>query len=148
MIEGRNEQGLTERQIEHCRAAWAVLSATRPGVTLDTGRARESCSLTGYSEASRTVYLGANVFPNLGSVFATARMSMMACLAHELAHAERHALGFARPAFLPDVLLDEAEASLHASFHEAVRPRDRKDLVESAHERILRWLDLTREAGK
>jgi hypothetical protein len=115
---------------------------------LDTSRARESCSLTAYSEARRTVYLGANVFPNLGAVFATARMSMMACLAHELAHAERHALGFARPAVLPDVLLDEAEASLHASFHQAVRPRDREDLVESAHERILKWLDLTRKGGR
>jgi hypothetical protein len=72
-------------------------------------------------------------------------MSMMGCLAHELAHAERHALGFARPSVLPHVLVDEAEASLHASFFEAIQPRDREDLVESANERLLKWLQLCRE---
>jgi hypothetical protein len=89
--------------------------------------------------------LGANVLPTLGAVFATARMSMMACLAHELAHAERHALGFARPSALPHVLLDEAETSLHAAFFEAIEPRDREDLVDSASERLLKWLQVSRE---
>jgi hypothetical protein len=72
-------------------------------------------------------------------------MSMMACLAHELAHAERHAMGFSRPSMLPHVLLDEAEASLHAAFFRAIETRDREDLVESASERLLKWLQLSRE---
>ncbi len=70
---------------------------------------------------------------------------MMACLAHELAHAERHILGFARPGVLPHVLLDEAETSLHASFIEAIGPQDREELVESASERVLKWLQISRE---
>lgn len=145
MIEGRNQEGLTRRQIELCLAAWTILTATKASVPLDITRAEMNCSLTAYNEATRTVHLGADVFPAVGSVFATPRMSMMACLAHELAHAERHALGFARPNVLPHVLLDEAEASLHASFFEAIQSRDREDLVESADERLLKWLQLSRE---
>ncbi len=71
---------------------------------------------------------------------------MMACLAHELAHAERHALGYARPSVLPHTLIDEAEASLHASFFDAIDMRDREDLIESASERLLKWLQLSQES--
>jgi hypothetical protein len=35
---------------------------------------------------------------------------------HEFAHAERFQMGYRRPTDLPDVLLDEAETSLRASF--------------------------------
>jgi hypothetical protein len=55
-------------------------------------------------------------------------LSALACPAHEYAHAERHDLGYERPKSLPDILLDEAEASIHASFHPVLGRKDREDL--------------------
>jgi hypothetical protein len=66
-------------------------------------------------------------------------MSLVSCLAHELAHAERYDLGFRRPHELPDVLLDEAETSLHASFMNGLGPAEREDLVEDALDRLNQW---------
>jgi len=67
-------------------------------------------------------------------------MSMLACLAHEIAHAERFEIGYDRPFEFPDSLIDEAETSLRASFTRVLIPRDRQDLVEDARDRLIQWL--------
>jgi len=67
-------------------------------------------------------------------------MSVMACLSHELAHAERYRAGYRRPFSEPDVLIDEAETSLRACFVPALNRRDREDLVEDARDRLIQWL--------
>ena len=67
-------------------------------------------------------------------------MSMMACLAHELAHVLRFEMGFNRPFSPPDSYLDEAETSIFASFIGGVNVRDREDLVEDARDRVTDWL--------
>ena len=77
-----------------------------------------------------------------------ARLSTLACLAHELAHAERFQLGYRRPMGLPDVLLDEAETSLRASFTSILSPKDREDLVEDARDRLIQWLALRQQEGE
>jgi hypothetical protein len=38
------------------------------------------------------------------------------------------------------MLLDEAEASIHAAFHPVLRRNDREDLVEDARDRLITWL--------
>ncbi len=80
--------------------------------------------------------------PGIG-ISARSRMSEMACLAHELAHAERYRMGINRPVDQPDVFLDEAEASLHASFIEPIGLTDRQNLVEDARFQIAEWQRLT-----
>jgi hypothetical protein len=82
--------------------------------------------------------LGADVKPGIG-VEANARMSILACLAHELAHADRNQSGFQRPLGLPDCLIDEAETSLHASFNPILNPKDREVLIEDARDRLNQW---------
>ncbi|WP_295449682.1 hypothetical protein [uncultured Thiodictyon sp.] len=109
-------------------------------VPLDLSRAASGFTMTGYSEAHRKVFLGANAYPGSNAVEANARMSVLACLAHEYAHVERHELGYSRPTGLPDVLLAEAETSIHASLHRILGRRDREDLVEDARDRLMRWL--------
>ena len=81
-------------------------------------------------------------------VDANARLSTLACLAHELAHAERFQLGYHRPTDLPDVLLDEAETSPRASFTSVLCPKDREDLVEDARDRLIQWLALRQQEGE
>lgn len=98
---------------------------------LDTSEAAGHGSRTRYDEDRHAVILGANAYSGTGSN-PNARMSMQACLAHELAHLQRAELGFRRPYVPPDVHLDEAEASIHASFNQRVSMRDREDLVEDA----------------
>jgi hypothetical protein len=90
------------------------------------------------------VYLGADVDPGIG-IDANSRMSVFACLAHELAHVERFQAGYRRPVELPDVLIDEAEASLRASFTSILGPKDREDLVEDARDRLIDWLAAVHE---
>ncbi len=92
-----------------------------------------------FSEDRNAVYLGADVYPG-ENVDANSRMSMLACLAHELAHAERYELGFQRPITMPEVLIDEAETSLHASFMTILSVKDRADLIEDARDRLIQWL--------
>jgi hypothetical protein len=135
---GRNQIGLTEQQIEYCLEAWAVLCADSP-LALDTSEARQHSSRTRFNEEQNKVFLGSDALPGEG-VNATSRMSTLACLAHELAHAERFGLGYRRPTGLPDVLLDEAETSLRASFTSVLRMKDREDLVEDARDRLIQWL--------
>ena len=124
---GRNQAGLIDKQIEYCVAVWEVLCADRQ-IVLDVSEAGQNFSRTRFSEAQNKVFLGADAFPGEG-VDANSRMSTLACLAHELAHAERFQLGDRRPAELPDVLLDEAETSLRAAFTSLLRKKNREYLV-------------------
>jgi len=84
----RNEIGLNAYQIGKCELAWEVLGGNRC-VRLELSRAADHCSLTCYNETDKVVYLGANAYPGIGTD-ANSRMSMLACLAHELSHAQRH----------------------------------------------------------
>ena len=92
------------------------------------------------------VLLGADAYPGAG-VDANSRMSVLACLVHELAHAERFAVGYRRPTSLPDVLLDEAETSLRAAFTSVISPTEREALVEDARDRLIAWLAAQRREG-
>lgn len=141
----RNTEALTPEQIVHCQRAWALVTDGGLAVALDISRASADYTLTAYSEANRTVYLGANALPHETAITANARLSLLSCLAHEYAHAERHSLGYERPKVLPDMLLDEAEASIHASFHPVLRRKDREDLVEDARDRLVKWLELAQD---
>ena len=76
------------------------------------------------------------------------RLSTLACLAHEFAHAERFQMGYRRPTDLPDVLLDEAEMSLRASCTSLLSTQDREDLVEDARDRVIQWLALCQHEGE
>jgi hypothetical protein len=143
---GRNQVGLTEEQIAYCMEAWAVLCADRP-IAFDTSEAVQYASRTRFNEAQNTVFLSADVLPGDG-IDANARLSTLACLAHELAHAERFHLGYRRPADPPDVLLDEAETSLRASFTSVLSAKDREDLVEDARDRLIQWLALRQQEGE
>ena len=82
----------------------------------------------------------------------TGSTQMLGCphlpLAHELAHVERFHLSYRRPTDLPDVLLDEAETSLRASFTSILSPKDREDLVEDARDRLIQWLALRQQEGE
>src|SRR5215510_9409354 len=142
---GRNQVGLTERQIAYCVEVWAVLCTDRP-IAFDTSEAVQYASRTRFDEAQNTVFLGADALPGDG-VDANARLSTLACLAHELAHAERFQLGYRRPDEPPDVLLDEAEASLRAAFTSILRRKNREDLVEDARDRLIQWLAAHHQEG-
>ncbi len=142
---GRNQAGLTDKQIEYCLEVWAVLRADRQ-IALDISEASQNFSRTRFNEDQNKVVLGADAFPGEG-VDANSRMSTLACLAHELAHAERFQLGYRRPTDLPDVLLDEAETSLRAAFTSILRKKNREDLVEDARDRLIQWLALHHQEG-
>jgi hypothetical protein len=143
---GRNQQGLTRKQIAYCVEVWAALCADQP-IAFNTSEAVQYASRTRFNEDQNTVYLGADALPGDG-VDANARLSTLACLAHEFAHAERFQAGYRRPTDLPDVLLDEAETSLRASFTSLLRPKDREDLVEEARDRLIHWLALHQYEGE
>lgn len=142
---GRNQAGLTDKQIEYCLEVWTILRANQP-IMLDVSEARQNFSRTRFNETQSKVFLGADVFPGEG-VDANSRMSTLACLAHELAHAERFQLGYRRPTELPDVLLDEAETSLRAAFTSLLRKKNREDLVEDARDRLIQWLATHHQKG-
>lgn len=143
---GRNREGLTEKQIVYCMEVWAALCADQP-IALNTSEAVQYASRTRFSETRQTVFLGADALPGDG-VDANARLSTLACLAHEFAHVERFQMGYRRPIDLPDVLLDEAETSLRASFTSLLSPKDREDLVEDARDRVIQWLALRQQEGE
>jgi hypothetical protein len=109
------------------------------GCRLDTRYAGRHGSQTKFNEGKGVVFLGANAYSGRGAD-ANARMSMLACLAHELAHHERHMLKYGRPTGEPESLLDEAETSLRASFMPPLSEADRLDLVEDARDRLNRFL--------
>lgn len=142
---GRNRTALTSRQIAYCVEVWQALCADRP-IELDISEAAIHSSRTRFIEEQNRVVLDADAFSGDG-MDANARMSTLACLAHELAHVERFTLGYRRPPALPDVLLDEAETSLHAAFTLGLRPKQREDLVEDARDRLIHWLALRHRGG-
>lgn len=135
---GRNQQGLRDEQVEYCNEAWLVLCGEAP-VLMDTSEAGQPDTRTRFSEERNVVILGADPFPGNG-VDANSRMSTLACLAHEMAHAERFCAEYRRPIDLPDVLIDEAETNLRASFTSVLSRKDREDLVEDARNRLIDWL--------
>lgn len=143
MLGERNYIGLTEDQIERCVETWRFLCG-RTERELDASEAARHGSRTRYDETRRAVILGADAYPGRGQS-ANARLSMRACLAHELAHMLRAGRRFRRPLTVPDMYLDEAETSIYASFLKNVRLRDREDLVEDARDRLIDWLAYNRE---
>ena len=143
MLGERNYVGLTEMQIGRCLAAWKELCGEIPR-PLDLSEAAYHGSRTRYDADRHIVILGANAYPGMGQS-ANARLSVFACLAHEMAHMLRAEIPFRRPFTPPDAYLDEAETSIHASFLDRVSPRDREDLVEDARDRLFDWLAYPRE---
>jgi hypothetical protein len=143
MLGERNYVGLTEIQIGSCLAVWEALCGDDER-DLDVSEATYHGSRTRYDEDRGAVILGADAYAGMGAS-ANARMSMQACLAHELAHMLRAELGFNRPFAPPDGYLDEAETSIHASFLDGVSLRDREDLVEDARDRLFDWLAFPKE---
>ncbi len=124
---------------------WAVLRADGQ-IALDISDASQNFSRTRFNEDQNKVFLSADAFPGEG-VDANSRMSTLACLPHELAHAERFQLGYRRPTDLPDVLLDEAETSLRAAFTSLLRRKNREDLLEDARDRLIQWLAAHHQEG-
>jgi hypothetical protein len=116
---------------------WDVLCGESKRV-LNIIEASSHSSRTRFNEPEGVVYLGADVKPGRG-IEANSRMSVLACLAHELAHVERFERGFQRPIDFPENLIDEAETSLHASFVSVLNPKDREDLIEDARDRLNQW---------
>lgn len=143
MLGDRNRIGLTPEQIRRCEQAWAVLCG-EVDRALDVGEASQYGSRTRFVEEHNLVSLGADAYPGVGSG-ANSRLSMLACLAHELAHVERFEMGYRRPLEHSDRLLDEAETSLHASFSPVLSARDREDLIEDARDRLIDWLAAQKE---
>ncbi len=133
----RNQNGLTAREVERCQQTWNFLGGNGCCI-LDISEAARSGSRTRFNQTQFVVYLGADVIPGAG-MSARSRMSEVACLAHELAHAERYRMGIDRTVDRPDVFLDEAEASLHASFSRSLGFIDRLTLVEDARSQIAEW---------
>ncbi|MBD2626142.1 hypothetical protein [Trichormus variabilis] len=134
----RNRHGLTERQIEYCIEAWQVLCGDEDRILI-TDEARINGSKTRFVENKNVVYLGADAYPGNNSS-ANSRMSVLSCLAHELSHMKRFERGYKRPLDMPDILIDEAETSLDASFQIVLSPKDREDLIEDARDRLTEWL--------
>jgi hypothetical protein len=112
---------------------------------LDGSRASQDGTRTVFNEYSNLVMLGADVLPGDGSE-ARDRMSVMACLAHELAHAKRFSKGYNRSTEMPEMLLEEA--SIEASFVPNLSPTDRRDLVEDARDQLTSWLKQTYSSGE
>lgn len=137
ILSGRNQTGLSEREIDYCIKAWDVICGEKKREMVILEASRHS-SRTRFNEVDNRIYLGADVKPGAG-IEANSRMSVLACLAHELAHAERFELGFQRTITFPDNLVDEAETSLYASFHPILNPKDREDLIEDARDRLNQW---------
>jgi hypothetical protein len=137
ILAGRNQVGLTEREISHCLKAWELLCGDKRRVLI-IADAHKHSSKTRFNEIDGLVYLGANVKPGIG-IEANSRLSVLACLAHELAHVERFEGEMQRPIEFPDNLIDEAETSLHASFMSVLNVRDRRDLIEDARDRLSQW---------
>jgi hypothetical protein len=120
----RNSRGLSPEEIDQCVLAFEFLlsninptrklKADLSNLQLDISIAHEPSSETKFLEEPFIIKLGADAIP--GTILtANAQLSHTACLAHEIAHAERFKLGYERPFSYPENLIDEAETSLHAS---------------------------------
>ena len=151
MLEGvaRNREGLSDRDVENCQQVWVLLGGDVV-CPLDVSSCRESGSKTAFVQAGFAyVRLGADVLPdrriNIPDVAVLARtwLSLTACLAHELAHAERYLMyKFDRTIESPDHFLDEAETSIHASHNSFIEETDRHILIEDARDCLQQWLNL------
>jgi hypothetical protein len=141
----RGQKALDDKQIRMCELIWKVLKGYDV-CAVDFSEAKVHCSRTRFSETHNKVFVGADVVPGI-AMDARSRMSERACLAHELAHAQRYRYGIERPVELPDKLRDEAEASLHASWYLPLNPNDRHCLVEDARDQLDTWLSKTRGAN-
>jgi hypothetical protein len=142
----RNHRALSEREIEYCVLAWNILCG-KDERTLIVDEARIDHSSTRFIEDMNVIYLGANAYPGEG-FSANSRMSVLACLAHELSHADRFGRGYRRPLEKPDMFIDEAETSLDAPFHQALSSKDREDLREDARDRLTDWLAAQSNLGE
>ncbi|ADI64234.1 hypothetical protein [Trichormus azollae] len=49
---------------------------------------------------------------------------------------------------MPDILIDEAETTLNASFQTVLNPKDREDLIEDARDRLTEWLANKLKSGE
>jgi hypothetical protein len=145
----RNKTGLNPDQIARCKECWDFLiqsykplkgknAAKIRRISLDVSEASTNGSSTRFNEDRLVLFLGADAYPGTEND-ANSRMSYTACLAHELSHIERYFLGFTRPFVEPDSHLDEAEASINASFIPAILFSDRDDLVGDAKLRLDKW---------
>lgn len=151
----RNTQGLTIEQIDKAKICWEFISEPPSdeqntlsvdaligfSVKLNVSEAHNSGSKTRFIESENLVMLGADAFPSPSLVIncANSTMSLLACLCHELAHAQRYHMGFKRPFGNRDMNLDEAETSIHASYMPVLSPTDRKHLIEDAMQRLEIW---------
>ncbi len=142
----RNSSGLTDKQIDSATNAWNLLCGEIQ-VPFDTIEASQPFSKTRFNETQYKVFLGADAFPGNG-VNASSRLSLLACLAHELAHAERFLAGYRRPFELPDLCIDEAETSLRACFTSVLNMKDREDLVEDSRDHLIKWLAIHNQEEK
>ena len=138
IIGQRGTVGLSSNQIDRCKLIWKVLNG-KDFCPLDYSEATAHGSKTRFNQTKNKVILGADVIPGQG-IDSRSRMSEMACLAHEIAHAERFSFGLDRDDNIPHKLRDEAEASLHASWNMALSNKDRADLVEDARDLLIEWL--------
>lgn len=139
LIKGqRGIVGLSANQIDRCKLIWEVLNG-KDICPLDCSEATAHNSKTRFNQSKNKVILGADVIPSKG-FDSRSRMSEMACLAHEIAHAERFSFGLDRDINIPNKFRDEAEASLHASWNMALSNKDREDLVEDARDLLIEWL--------
>ncbi|MEW6129330.1 MAG: hypothetical protein AB1757_19980 [Acidobacteriota bacterium] len=141
ILSGRNQRGLSKIEIVRCQQIWKFLCGNKK-LELVIIAAHKHSSRTRFLENENRVYLGADVKPGSG-IEANARMSIVACLAHELAHVQRFEMGFRRTFDFPDNLIDEAETSLHASCFTQIGIKDREDLIEDARDRLIQWLSET-----
>ncbi|MBI4806995.1 MAG: hypothetical protein HY795_17405 [Desulfovibrio sp.] len=125
----RNVRALTAGQIKESKSAWKILGGERRKIKLILKNARQDNSKTTYNPARRCVNLGADAFPSSTPSCHFSGMSLLACLAHELAHAERHKVGIKRPFEGDGSYIEEVEASLHASLSPALAEHDRLNLI-------------------
>ena len=87
--ENRNTRPLNNEEIKLCVNIWRNLDNGRKLAKIDTRRAKNANSETVFVPSTRTVILGANVFPHPNDTNPLQRLSVKACLAHEFAHADR-----------------------------------------------------------
>lgn len=123
--------------MRNCLTAWEILGGADV-CGIDVTESETASSRTRFEAVGGVVILGCDAYPGLGTD-ARSRMSMPACLAHEMAHAERHFKGILRPFGMPDYFLEEVEASIHASFVVGLSGTERAILIEDARDQLEGW---------
>jgi len=153
----RNTKGLDQESIERVKMIWGYIVDIGSGdsleggalenfsVQLDVSNAHKDNSRTTFSSQTNTIKIGADALPGSNKTCANSRMSVLACLCHELSHAHRYHMGFRRPYEGDTMHLDEAETSIHASYIPELHYNDRYDLIEDSILRLNDWKE--EEAG-